>query len=112
LPAAFIRTSKTAFGKVHPAVQKVYCNFLYKNLPLRQKLFSLLLFFIGYYCIPLQLNAQPFPNLNFRSITEADGLSDKNVTSIVQDNRGLMWIGTNNGLNRYDGNRINAKRRQ
>jgi ligand-binding sensor domain-containing protein/anti-sigma regulatory factor (Ser/Thr protein kinase) len=73
---------------------------------LPQKLYLFFLLFTGYCAVPLQSNSQAFPNLNFRSITEADRLSAKYVTNIVQDKRGLIWIGTNNGLNRYDGSRI------
>ncbi|HLZ89680.1 MAG TPA: two-component regulator propeller domain-containing protein, partial [Puia sp.] len=32
-----------------------------------------------------------------------DGLSNNAVTQIYQDNRGFMWFGTYDGLNRYDG---------
>lgn len=32
-----------------------------------------------------------------------DGLSNNTVTSVVQDEQGFIWIGTNNGLNRFDG---------
>lgn len=32
-----------------------------------------------------------------------DGLSFRHVTSIIQDNDGFMWIGTRNGLNKFDG---------
>jgi signal transduction histidine kinase/ligand-binding sensor domain-containing protein len=32
-----------------------------------------------------------------------DGLSSNDISAIAKDNRGLMWIGTYNGLNIYDG---------
>lgn len=32
-----------------------------------------------------------------------DGLSSNDISVIAKDNRGLMWIGTYNGLNTYDG---------
>ncbi|NQU53830.1 MAG: response regulator [Bacteroidetes bacterium] len=35
--------------------------------------------------------------------TVGDGLSHNEVTSIVQDKDGFIWIGTRGGLNRYDG---------
>ena len=43
------------------------------------------------------------PNLKFEHIGPADGLSQINVSCIIQDHRGFMWIGTRNGLNMYDG---------
>lgn len=39
----------------------------------------------------------------FSSLTTNDGLPANAVTSIVQDNRNFIWIGTTNGLTRYDG---------
>jgi signal transduction histidine kinase/streptogramin lyase len=33
-----------------------------------------------------------------------DGLSNNSVQCILQDKSGIIWIGTNGGLNRYDGN--------
>ena len=36
-------------------------------------------------------------------MTTDDGLSSSSVISILQDHRGLVWIGTYDGLNRYDG---------
>jgi signal transduction histidine kinase/ligand-binding sensor domain-containing protein len=38
-----------------------------------------------------------------RTITVENGLSDKRVTCFYKDRNGFMWIGTRNGLNRYDG---------
>ncbi len=40
------------------------------------------------------------------------GLSNRFVNSFVQDARGFMWIGTNFGLNRYDGHRIDILTRE
>ncbi len=42
-------------------------------------------------------------NLSFEHIGTAEGLSQVNVSCIMQDSRGFMWIGTRDGLNRYDG---------
>lgn len=39
----------------------------------------------------------------FEHIGTADGLSNNTVTSIVQDRKGFLWLGTLEGLNRYDG---------
>jgi signal transduction histidine kinase/ligand-binding sensor domain-containing protein len=42
--------------------------------------------------------------LYFRRINHANGLSNDKVNCILQDKRGFTWIGTDDGLNRYDGN--------
>ncbi|MEP6711885.1 MAG: histidine kinase [Ferruginibacter sp.] len=54
----------------------------------------------------IQTAAQTFPNLQFEHFTTKDGLSSDAVSSITEDKTGFLWIGTNNGLNRYDGNRF------
>lgn len=41
-----------------------------------------------------------------QALTIEDGLGFRSVTSITQDRQGLMWIGTRQGLNRYDGYRF------
>jgi ligand-binding sensor domain-containing protein len=38
----------------------------------------------------------------FIHFTEADGLSDNNVKSILSDHRGHLWISTSNGLSNFD----------
>lgn len=44
--------------------------------------------------------------LRFKHITSEDGLSTNYVTSIIQDDKGFMWFGTQDGLNKYDGYQI------
>ncbi|WP_205512086.1 sensor histidine kinase [Longitalea arenae] len=39
----------------------------------------------------------------FKQYQVDDGLVHNAVTSIIQDSKGLIWIGTRNGLNRFDG---------
>src|ERR1700759_831344 len=55
---------------------------------------------------PQWLRPQPFPQLRFSQLTEKDGLSCDKTTAITQDSTGLIWISTNNGLNRFDGYRF------
>lgn len=43
------------------------------------------------------------PTLYFDKLSVQNGLSHNKVNCIVRDQRGFMWIGTNDGLNRYDG---------
>ncbi|MET0936087.1 MAG: two-component regulator propeller domain-containing protein, partial [Luteibacter sp.] len=42
----------------------------------------------------------------FDSVGVADGLPHSTTTAIVQDTRGVIWIGTFGGLARYDGYRM------
>ncbi|MDM7924455.1 MAG: two-component regulator propeller domain-containing protein [bacterium] len=56
-----------------------------------------------------ELAGQP-KRLQFRRLTPDEGLSSSTVTCILQDSRGFMWIGTYNGLNRYDGSRFTVFR--
>ncbi len=44
--------------------------------------------------------------IKFENLTIEDGLSQSSVFAILQDKRGLMWFGTWDGLNRYDGYRF------
>ncbi len=42
-------------------------------------------------------------NIQFTHLSQADGLSQNAVTAIAQDRTGYIWIGTQEGLNRYNG---------
>ena len=39
-------------------------------------------------------------DLRFKAISARDGLSDNDITSISDDGRGFLWLGTKEGLNR------------
>ena len=43
-------------------------------------------------------------SMRFKRFSIEQGLSQSTVESIVQDQSGLIWIGTEDGLNRFDGN--------
>lgn len=63
-------------------------------------LFAYLLLFI---CVGVQ--AQP-STLYFRNLNTSHGLSHSKVNCIIQDQRDFIWLGTDDGLNRYDGYRF------
>lgn len=43
---------------------------------------------------------------SFRTLSEAQGLTDLGVNTILQDKKGFIWVGGNNGLFRYDGSQF------
>lgn len=83
--------------------------------PKRMK-WSIVVAFVGYLCLSgvlllasrIEAAAQRTADMFFLS-TES-GLSQGFVTRIVQDKQGYIWIGTLNGLNRYDGYDIKVYR--
>ncbi|HZI25737.1 MAG TPA: two-component regulator propeller domain-containing protein, partial [Chryseolinea sp.] len=56
---------------------------------------------------PFCLVAQEY---RFAHIDASDGLSHNSVTCILKDKTGFLWIGTQSGLSRFDGNSIKAFR--
>ncbi len=63
---------------------------------------SLVIFFIlcFFYILPSQAKDA---NYIFRHYQVENGLSDNMVTGCIQDHHGFIWIGTRDGLNRFDG---------
>lgn len=47
----------------------------------------------------------------FRNLNSNQGLSSNSVNAIYRDSKGFLWIGTNLGLNRYDGYQIKLFKR-
>lgn len=49
------------------------------------------------------IKASAFDILNISTITDRNGLSQNTIRCMMQDSYGFMWMGTINGLNRYNG---------
>ncbi len=45
----------------------------------------------------------PGASLRFGHLSVEDGLSQNTITALLQDEQGYIWVGTQDGLNRYDG---------
>ena len=56
-------------------------------------------------CIAQMAVAQPVQTA-FQTLGIRDGLRSNSVTSLLIDSRGYLWIGTIQGLNRYDGHEV------
>ena len=67
-----------------------------------RQLISLIPVFLIQICLSSLLWAQNTA-LRFEHLTINEGLSQNRVNCILQDRDGFLWIGTNEGLNRYDG---------
>ncbi len=70
------------------------------------RLKMLMVFILLNILIPIKSSAEILSNVGFENISIDEGLSNEHVTSIFQDSKGYIWIGTKDGLNRYDGERI------
>ncbi|MCX6278155.1 MAG: ATP-binding protein [Bacteroidetes bacterium] len=62
---------------------------------MKRRITLLFLFFCGIVAYPQQYQ--------FRNYSIEQGLSQSVVNCVIQDSRGFMWIGTQNGLNRFNG---------
>jgi len=81
--------------------QFIFTIFEIKKMSL-QRYFLILLVLVTF-----QISAQlPKDSLYFRTIKLKDGLPGSTIKCIEQDSLGFMWIGTNNGLCRYDGSQF------
>jgi ligand-binding sensor domain-containing protein len=54
------------------------------------------------YCLPVTAQTG-ISTIKFDNVSIKDGLSQSSPNCILQDHRGLLWIGTDDGLNKYDG---------
>jgi len=63
--------------------------------------FIQIIFTIQLFLLPCNSKGQLY--FKTKNLTAENGLSDNRVTCFHKDKKGFMWIGTRNGLNRYDG---------
>lgn len=73
---------------------------------MKKTLFVILFFIMGMVSIATPQAPYYFKHYNINS-----GLSQNTVMSILQDSKGFIWIGTKNGLNRFDGHNFKIYRR-
>ena len=54
-------------------------------------------------CCAFSLSSAAQKEFRFRNFSISDGLSQSSVTALVQDENDGLWVGTQDGLNRFDG---------
>ena len=65
------------------------------------------LFFLFLFCLTSNfLLSMPGYDYRFMHITGENGLPHQQTETLIQDDKGRLWIGTRNGLSRYDGYEI------
>ncbi len=65
----------------------------------------LIIIFFGFYQLNVVYGQQQV-DIKFNKMTTQQNLSQNYISSICQDYKGYIWFGTYNGLNRFDGKRI------
>ncbi len=73
----------------------------YAKIPLMKRAFPFSLLLI----LALPLLSVRYPFINYRS---SEGLPQSNVTALLQDRQGFIWVGTQAGLGKFDGSRFQA----
>jgi len=69
---------------------------------MKKSFYSLIIFFV----IQLIQLFSETNNYNFKNLTTSNKLSSNLIKALYQDKKGFLWIGTYNGINRYDGKKI------
>ena len=71
-------------------------------------------YFFFYLLLLNNFNSDCFgqPQTILKKIDQTIGLSNDRVSSIVKEKNGFVWIGTENGLNRFDGTKIKIYNKQ
>ena len=68
-------------------------------------------FYLFCFLAAFTLHPQP-QEVSFRRYTADDGLESSHINCLLQDHRGFLWVGTGNGLYRFDGYKFKAFKRK
>jgi ligand-binding sensor domain-containing protein/signal transduction histidine kinase/CheY-like chemotaxis protein len=76
----------------------VKMSIIFNNRKIKPSLFLFLLILL-----PSFVSFAAVQSTRFERLSIEDGMPQSNVNQILQDRRGFIWVGTSNGLARYDG---------
>ena len=79
----------------------IYHGFI--NFPAPAAMRKLLLYILLTFAVSSGIRAQLLP---IRNYTTRDGLNANSINAILRDSKGMLWVGTFNGVNWYDGTRF------
>ena len=71
-----------------------------------RRLLCLLLLLPGVLALPTHAQDTAPGNFRFEHLTVDQGLSHSDAMAVAQDQAGFIWVGTNRGLDRYDGDEL------
>ena len=78
-------------------------NLAFNQIILRKRQRGIVLILLFIFCLSSKISLAQLSLFNFKHLTIDEGLSNNTVYSIIQDNKGFIWAGTRNGLNKFDG---------
>ncbi len=68
--------------------------------------------YLGLLLLQIFCSAALAEEIRFQHLSREQGLSQSFVLSMTQDQKGFMWFGTQNGLNRFDGYEVRVYNRE